>query len=107
MARLGGDPGTHVYHSAAYELNVVKRLMGRYGTREDEVDRLLRGGVFVDLYRVVRNSVRVSQESYSIKKLEPLYGLDREADLKDAGSSILAYERWLESGPEGVRDGAI
>jgi predicted RecB family nuclease len=107
MARLQVDPGMHVYHYAPYEPTVVKRLMGRYGTREDEVDRLLRGGVFVDLYRVVRNGVRVSQESYSIKKLEPLYRLERAAELKDAGSSILAYEKWLESGPVGGRDETI
>ena len=28
--------------------------MSRYGTREDDVDRLLRGRMFVDLHRVVR-----------------------------------------------------
>ena len=39
-----------------------------------------------------------SQESYSIKKLEPLYRLERAAELSDAGSSILAYEKWLELG---------
>lgn len=108
--RLAVEPSMHVYHYAPYEPSVVKRLMGRYATREEEVDRLLRGGVFVDLYRVVRNGVRVSQESYSIKKLEPLYRLDRAGDLADGGSSILEYERWLESGredPEGRRDDAI
>ena len=65
-------------------------------TREDEVDRLLRGGVLVDLFRVVRQGIRASVESYSIKRLEPLYGLEREVDSKDAGSSIVAFETWLE-----------
>ena len=32
----------------------IKRLDGRHGTREEEVDRLLRAGAFVDLYRAVR-----------------------------------------------------
>ena len=50
--------------------------MGRHATREEEVDRLLRGDVFVDLFRAVRQGLRASVESYSIKKLEPLYGLD-------------------------------
>ena len=66
--------------------------MGRHATREAEVDRLLRGEVFVDLYRAVRQGLRASVESYSIKKLEPLYGLTREEDLRDAGSSIVAFE---------------
>ena len=49
-------------------------LMGRYGTREEEVDRLMRGDILVDLFSVVRQGLRVGVESYSIKKLEPLYG---------------------------------
>ncbi len=50
----------------------------------------------VDLYRVVKQSLRASVESYSIKKLEPLYGLTREVDLRDAGSSIAVFEEWLQ-----------
>lgn len=95
------DPGLHVYHYAAYERTALARLAQRYATREDEVDDLLRGEVLVDLYRVVRQGVRVGVESYSIKKLEPLYGLDRAIDLRDAGSSIVAFEAWLELGAEG------
>jgi uncharacterized protein len=48
------DPSMHVYHYAAYEVTAMKRLMGRYGTRADELDQLLRAEVFVDLYGVVR-----------------------------------------------------
>ena len=100
MLRLEADPNLHIYHYAAYEQTAVRRLMGRYGTREDEVDRLLRGGVFVDLFRAVRQGIRASVESYSIKKLEPLYGFTRTVDLRDAGSSIVAFETWLELGGE-------
>jgi predicted RecB family nuclease len=91
-------PNLHIYHYGAYEPSHVKKLMGLHATREDEVDRLLRGDVFVDLYRVVQQGVRVSQESYSIKKLEPLYGLTREVALRDAGSSIVNFELWLDGG---------
>ncbi len=92
----------HVYHYAPYEPTALKRLMGRYGTREAEVDRLLREGVMVDLLRVVRQSLRASVESYSIKKMEAFYDFTREIDLRDAGSSIVAFEEWLELG-EGDR----
>ncbi|HEX2843867.1 MAG TPA: TM0106 family RecB-like putative nuclease, partial [Candidatus Limnocylindria bacterium] len=95
-------PAMHVYHYAPYEPTALKRLMGRHATREEEVDALLRGGVLVDLYRAVRQGLRASVESYSIKKLEPLYGFTREIDLRDAGSSIVAFEEWLELG-EGDR----
>jgi uncharacterized protein len=102
MARRRADPSLHVYHYAPYEPTALKRLMGRYGTREDEVDHLLRQGVLVDLLRVVRQSLRASVESYSIKKMEAFYGFEREIDLRDAGSSIVAFEQWLELG-EGER----
>jgi uncharacterized protein len=95
MDRLAADPAIHIYHYAPYEPTAAGRLMGRYATREEEVDRLLRGDVFVDLYRAVRQGLRASVESYSIKKLEPLYGLRREEGLRDAGSSIVAFESWL------------
>ena len=98
MDRLERFPDMHIYHYAPYEPTAMKRLMGRYGTREEEVDRLLRGEVFVDLYRVARQGMRASVESYSIKRLEPLYDYAREVDLRDAGSSIAAFETWLELG---------
>jgi uncharacterized protein len=105
IERLAADPGLHVYHYAPYEPTALKRLMGRYGTREAEVDRLLREGVMVDLLRVVRQSLRASVESYSIKRMEEFYGFTREIDLRDAGSSIVAFETWLQLG-EGERPGA-
>lgn len=88
-------PDLHVYHYAPYEPSALKRLMGAHATRESEIDALLRGGVFVDLYRVVRQGVRVSQESYGLKALEPLYMPARDGAITSAASSITAYEQWL------------
>ncbi len=105
MARRRTDPALHIYHYAPYEPTALKRLMGRYGTREEEVDQLLREGVMVDLLRAVRQSLRASVESYSIKKMEAFYGFTREINLRDAGSSIVAFETWLELG-EGERPAA-
>jgi predicted RecB family nuclease len=105
VARLVADTSMHVYHFAPYEPTAFKRLMGRYATREDEIDRLLRAGVFVDLLRVVRQSIRASVESYSIKRLEPLYRFNRKVSLRDATSSIVEFETWLQLG-EGERPGA-
>lgn len=83
----------HVYHYAPYEVTALKKLVQRYGTRADELDQLLKDGVFVDLYGVVRRGVRVSQRSYSIKKLEPLYmGSElRDGDVKDGAESVVVY----------------
>ena len=81
----------------AYETTAVKRLMSRYATREDEVDRLLRGRVFVDLHRVVRQGLRASVESYSLKALEPFYGFARARDLATATRALVQVEARLEN----------
>src|ERR1039458_9511104 len=46
---------------------------GKYGVCEDEVDGMLRGGVFVDLFKVVRQGLLVGEPSYSLKYVEHLY----------------------------------
>jgi predicted RecB family nuclease len=104
-ANLDRFPDGHIYHFHSYEPSALKHLMGKHATREQEVDRLLRGGVMIDLHRIVRQALRASVESYGLKKLEPLYGYEREVDLRDAGSSIVAFEQWLELG-EGERPAA-
>lgn len=98
MARWADHPDMHVYHFAAYEPGALKRLMGRYGTREDEVDQMLRGNLFVDLYRVVRGALRASVESYSIKELEQFFEFERKVDLRDANSSLYGISVPLELG---------
>jgi uncharacterized protein len=98
MGRLTLWPDLHIYHYAAYEPTALKRLAARYATREEVVDRLLRGGVLVDLYRVVRQGIRASVESYSLKKLEPLYSFQREVELRGASSALANFEAWLQMG---------
>jgi predicted RecB family nuclease len=98
VARRIADPGLHIYHFAPYEPSALKRLAARLGTRVEQVDELLRANVFVDLLRVVRQGVRASVESYSIKKLEPLYGFVRAMDLRKAGDARATLELWMETG---------
>ena len=52
----------------------------------------------VDLYSVVRNALRASVESYSIKKLEPFYAFERVMPLKDANVALAVIQRGLELG---------
>jgi uncharacterized protein len=96
-------PGMHVYHYAPYEPAALKRLMGRYATRERELDAMLRAGRFVDLYAVVRQALRAGVERYSIKNLEPLYGFERAVPLRVANQSLTLMAYGLESGaPDSV-----
>lgn len=102
IQRLEAHPTMHVFHYGGYESGAIKRLMRRHATREDEVDRLLRGGVFVDLLNVVRQGVRASVESYSLKQIEKFYLGQREGPVTEAGFSVIEYERWMRE-----RDAAI
>src|SRR5688572_16445252 len=105
MDRLGRHPDMHIYHFAHYEPTAFKKLMGRHATRERELDRLLRGGRFIDLLGVVRQSMWAGVESYSIKRLEPLYQFKRDVNLPDAGQSLRRMEYALQvKQPELVLD---
>ncbi|MGW4478146.1 TM0106 family RecB-like putative nuclease [Rhodococcus triatomae] len=101
-------PDMHVYHYAAYEKSALLRLAGRYGVGEEAVDALLRENVLVDLYPVVKASVRVGAPSYSIKKLEPLYMGERlrAGDVTDAAGSVVAYADYCELRDAGRTDEA-
>ncbi len=92
------DPAMHIYHFGAYEQTALKRLVGKYATKENELDQLLRGGVFVNLHSITRRAIIAGIEHYSLKDLEKLHGYLRIADLRDVGPKKLLYEGLLESG---------
>ncbi|MCO7274937.1 TM0106 family RecB-like putative nuclease [Cellulosimicrobium cellulans] len=95
-ARRRTYPDLHVYHYADYERAHLLAIAARHGVYEEEVDDLLRDGVLVDLYAVVRQALRVSDKSRSIKKLEPLYMGDelRTGDVTTAAASVVAYAEY-------------
>src|ERR1700730_2009795 len=79
--------------------------MGRYATREDQIDRMLRGHLFVDLYAVVRQGIRAGVERYSIKDMEPFYRFQRSVALEDARRALASLQSCLELGDaDGVTD---
>jgi len=97
-SRLARYPDAHVYHYASYEETALKRLAMLHGTREVEVDNLLRGRRLIDLYKVVRDGMRISEPAYSIKNLETFYWPKRQETIKGGGDSIVAYEQWRAVG---------
>lgn len=124
--RMARFPDAFVYHYASYEevalrklarkygasvsaasaepdkkqVDAIKRLAQQYGTREDQVDDLLRGRKLVDLYKVVREGIRTSEPAYSLKNLEVFYAPERTEAITSGGDSIVAFERWLVLGDE-------
>jgi predicted RecB family nuclease len=105
IPRLDAHPGMHVFHYGGYESGALKRLVGRHGFGADDLDRLLRGDVLVDLLNVVRQGVRASVESYSLKQIEKFYLPVREGPVTDAGFSVVEFERWLRERNETILDG--
>jgi len=94
------DPTMHVYHYANYEIAAIRKLMGRYGVCEEQVDNLLRNHVFVDLYTVVRHGVMIGEPRYSIKNVEHIYRPARDTEVVGGAESIVVYESWREN-PDG------
>ncbi|MCZ2404632.1 TM0106 family RecB-like putative nuclease [Paenarthrobacter sp. Z7-10] len=92
-------PDLHIYHYAPYEKSALRHLSVTHVVGEAAVDNLLRDGVLVDLYETVRHSLRISESSYSIKKLEPLYMGShlRSGEVKDAGASVVAYANYCQA----------
>jgi predicted RecB family nuclease len=95
--RMAQHPKAHIYHYSPYEIAALKRLSSQYPTRVKQLDDLLRGERFCDLYTVVKQAVRVSEPRYSIKNLERFYSVKREQDVKDGGASIVWFEDYLEN----------
>lgn len=102
--KIKAHPSLHIYHYAAYENSAIKRLMTSHGVKEAEVDQLLRDGRLVDLYKVVREAIRISKDSYSIKAVESFYAEKRSADVKKATDSIVVYEQWKDTQEQSLLD---
>lgn len=101
-------PDMHIYHYAPYEKTALLKLAGSYGVGEEEVDDLLRQNFLVDLFPMVRNSIRVGTKNYSLKSLEPLYMGDelRSGDVTTASDSIVMYDRYCGLNAQGDADEA-
>jgi predicted RecB family nuclease len=95
-SQLGKHPDMHIYHFGAYEPATLKRLCARYETRGSELDQFLRGGRFIDLHTVVRESMRIGIERYGLKELEALHDFGRTLDLAEAGISRRDVELAIE-----------
>ena len=114
VERMRRFPKAYVYHYAAYEETALRRLARQYGTskrqqddaimrlaqahgtRENEVDDLLRDRKLVDLYKVVREGIRISEPSYSLKNLEVFFAEKRTQEIKSGGESVVEFEKWLK-----------
>lgn len=94
MQRWAVFPDLHIYHYADYERRALTALSQKYSTRVAELDSILRAGLLVDMYSLIRQSIRFSTESLSIKYVEEIYGVSHsDEDVKSAKDSIIAFHK--------------
>jgi uncharacterized protein len=102
--RLRRFPKAHIYHYAAYEISALRQLTSSHGVGEALLDQMLRENRFVDLYRVVSGGLIASEPAYSLKNLEVFYMEARTGEVKTAGGSVVAYEKWRQTGDQSILD---
>ncbi|HUX03874.1 MAG TPA: TM0106 family RecB-like putative nuclease [Acidimicrobiales bacterium] len=96
-------PGMHVYHYNHTERSSMERLTK--GTESEVLfNRLVDTGLFVDLFVVSRNAVRVGTESYGLKHLERLTGFVRSGGIEKGAGAVVEYEEYMRSGDERLLD---
>jgi uncharacterized protein len=103
-ARLAEYANMHVYHFGHRENAALKQLANRHGTRVEVVDRWLSRHVLVDLHRAVRQGIRASVETYSLKELEPLWSFTRKTEVRAAKRAMQYFTLALETGAPGLAD---
>ena len=101
-SHLKSNKNAHIYHYNSYEETALKKLSQKYETKISEVDFILREKKLIDLYKVVKDSVILSTENYRLKTIEKFYKLDREEDIASGQDSLVAFEKYLESGHDEI-----
>jgi predicted RecB family nuclease len=94
-------PHMHVYHYNHTEKSAIERLM-RDAEDENLFASLVDSGMFVDLFTVAKNAIRVGTESYGLKHLEHLVEYQRGAGTEQGAGAVVEYEEWMRTG-EGER----
>jgi uncharacterized protein len=95
-ARREQFPAMHVYHYNHTERSTIERLT-RDAQDENLFASLVESGLFVDLFVVARNAVRVGTESYGLKHLEHLVHFVRRTGIEQGAGAVVQYESWMDS----------
>lgn len=90
-------PRMHVYHYNHTERSALQALTAAHGVAEQELGRLVRNGLFVDLLAVARKSFQVGVESYSLKYLERLTDYQRSHVIDKGAGAVVQYEEFMKT----------
>ena len=84
-------PKAKIYHYAPYEIVALERLTSLHKVNSVDYDHYLNLGKFVDLFKIVKQAVYVSQKSYSLKDIEKYY--DTNFSFNVAGPIISKHNK--------------
>ena len=90
-------PDAKIYHYASYEITALEKLTSFHKVHGIDYDHYLHMGKFVDLFRVTKQAILVSENSYSIKNLEKFYNFERKGDVQKGDKSEQYYIEWMET----------
>ena len=94
---LKNIPNQKFNTSAPHEINALERLTLLHKVHSVDYDHYLNLGRFVDLFRVVKQAIYVSQKSYSIKDIEKYYDFKRSGDILKGDVSEEFYIQWMQN----------
>ena len=96
-ARRAEHPKLHVYHYSHAETSMLSGIVKPDIEELEAFEGLVASRVFVDLYKVVRQGLRIGLEGYGLKRIEKLAGFARSADVDGGSDAVVLYETWLQT----------
>jgi uncharacterized protein len=97
-------PKAKIYHYAKYEITALTRLTSKYRVKEKELVHYLNLQKFVDLFKIIKQAIQVSENSYSIKEIEKFYDFKRSGEVKKANVSGDYYSEYIETKEQRLLD---
>jgi len=97
-------PKAYIYHYASYELTALNRLTSFHKIKNAEFDKYLRLEKFVDLFKIVKQSIQISENSYSLKFVEKFYDYKRTGSVVKADQSEDMYVQWVDNQDQKLLD---
>lgn len=100
-SRQRTHPGLRVFHYTPAVRSALLTASARLGAGEETVDELLRAGVLVDLYPIVRSAIRIGEETYALERIRRILSSPGHADDEPPCLTVLRLrDRLLDAATE-------
>ena len=97
-------PNSKIYHYGSYEITALLKLTSLHKAKGIEYDHYLNLDKFVNLLNVNKQSLYLSESSYSLKNVEKFYDFIRKGDVQKGDASQEYYIEWMETQDQNFLD---